>query len=1002
MSKVRSHFIAFALVAGCSSSPSPTGGNDTTLGGSAATGATTTLPTGGKTSQINSNAGGTLLTSGGAASVSGGANAGGMSSIAGNSNSSSGGKSVTSASGGTLFGTGGMTQSSGITGGTTQKVGTGGTRAVVTSTGGTGSGTGGSSAGGSSSPPGDEYFVATTGNDTNPGTKDKPFLTIAAAQVAVRANADRGKVPIYVTVQSGTYYVGKTIVFTSADSGTQTAPVTYRGGGTAALSGGVSLGNLTWSAYKNGIMQAAVPASTFANYSFDDGKAAPNVNTSAPGVKDTTYGFSSALFLNGQRQHMARYPNYKDATQAYGGNASNANSRPGSWAHAPTSAQPAYLHGVHGQLWGSEDYVVTSKTQQNGPLCNGRPQGLNGTQFIENGFDELDAAGEWYYDRSGVAGTANTLYFYPPSGVDLTKAGSYTLEMAAIERIFEFAGGCGTGAARTLSDGSVGMPSYSTTSTCAPTPPVQWVTLDGFHYIDTLRTFPSCNEQILRSDWRIYRGGSIFVTGGQHVTLSNSFFDQVGSAGVFVNGYNDSVAITGNLFVGTGSSAILFMGSNKAVRNPVFGYGAGVAVNQLDMTPGPQTNDYPSNCSATENLIHDIGDPELQVAGVGIDMAANITVSHNSIYNMPRAGINVGDGCWGGHMISYNDVFATVLFTGDHGAYNSWGRDRFWDPSVSTIESRVGNPPSNLPLLDVMNPITLTHNRWRCDQGWDIDLDDGSTNYKITNNVFLSGGVKWREGYFRDGENNVLVQQRTTPCAPNAAVEDVSGCLSIHVWPKGSSDVFIHNIFWGLAPDIPNGYGKEIDYNLFQSASQLATAQGTYHTDAHSASGNPNYIDPTNGNFQLGANSPASALGIVSLPAPSTEQYGVTVPQLRAQAATPPFGNVGLKPANPDAGVRDCTTQSTWRGATLENLCAGQLSVVGLGYAQGVYVVTVPAASQAATDGLNAHDVILQFGGQSVASVDDLNRLYAATGAGQKVSVGVYRNQQDTSVTITR
>jgi S1-C subfamily serine protease len=300
-----------------------------------------------------------------------------------------------------------------------------------------------------------------------------------------------------------------------------------------------------------------------------------------------------------------------------------------------------------------------------------------------------------------------------------------------------------------------------------------------------------------------------------------------------------------------------------------------------------------------------------------------------------------------------------------------------------------------------VNPITLTHNRWRCDQGWDVDLDDGSTNYVITNNVFLSGGLKWREGYYRDGENNVLVQQRTTPCAPNAAVEDVSGCLSIHVWPKSSGDVFTHNIFWGLAPDSPDGYGKEIDYNLFQSASQLSTAQGTYHTDAHSASGNPNFIDPTNGNFQLGANSPATALGIVSLPAPTAEQYGVTVPQLRAQAATPPFGNVGLKPVNTDAGVRDCTTQTTWRGATIENLCPGEFSIVGLGNPIGVFMLTVPAGSQATTDGLLALDVILQLDGQSVTSLDDLNRLYNATTASQKVTLGIYRNQQDSTVTIT-
>jgi S1-C subfamily serine protease len=65
-------------------------------------------------------------------------------------------------------------------------------------------------------------------------------------------------------------------------------------------------------------------------------------------------------------------------------------------------------------------------------------------------------------------------------------------------------------------------------------------------------------------------------------------------------------------------------------------------------------------------------------------------------------------------------------------------------------------------------------------------------------------------------------------------------------------------------------------------------------------------------------------------------------------------------------------------------------------------MLTVPAGSQATTDGFQALDVILQFGGQNVASVDDLNRLYTAASAGQKVTVGVYRNQQNTTVTITR
>jgi S1-C subfamily serine protease len=65
-------------------------------------------------------------------------------------------------------------------------------------------------------------------------------------------------------------------------------------------------------------------------------------------------------------------------------------------------------------------------------------------------------------------------------------------------------------------------------------------------------------------------------------------------------------------------------------------------------------------------------------------------------------------------------------------------------------------------------------------------------------------------------------------------------------------------------------------------------------------------------------------------------------------------------------------------------------------------MLTVPAGSQAATDGLQALDVILQLGGQSVTSLDDLNRLYNASTASQKVTLGIFRNQQDSTVTITR
>ena len=907
--KMTSTVLTLVVLAGaaCSSSSSPPNGSGGTAGGSA---------TGGR---------------GGSATGSGD----GSPSSGGSLPASSGG----SAGGAAAGGAGGKGGASGASGGATQPdAGAGGMAQ------GGGSGPGGTSGtGGNTSPPvGDgggtdlpvpipgtaDIWVSTTGDDSNPGTQDKPLKTIAAAQAAARIHAKHGKEPLTVGVMSGTYYVGKTIVFTAADSGTQTAPITFHGIGSPTLSGGVNLSGLTWSAYKNSIMQATVPSSAANGMSFD------------------------VLFLNGQRQIMARYPNYDPTklTTPFQGVANDYQSRPSKWAKPPTGE--VYAHCMHTSDWGSQHYVMTGVSggslNLSKALCNGRASGANGSGVVENVLDELDAPGEWYFDKS-----AGTLYFYPPQGTDLSTA---LIEVAGLETIIQFQG----------------------TSTAA----VKFVNLDGFRYNATSRTFAKCSEQVLKSDWVIYRGGGLFLSGVEDSAITNSFFDNLGGNALFVSGYARRVNIQTNTFVGAGASAILLMGLSSAVRNPGFGYGGGFVVSSLDKTAGPKTDDYPAQCTVTDNLIHDIGYPQKQVAGIGLDMASEITISHNSIYNMPRAGINIGDGCWGGHIIEYNDVFDTVLETGDHGSFNSWGRDRYWDPNVGTIDSRVASSPG-LEVLDAMKPVLMRNNRWRCDKGWDVDLDDGSTNYQITNNIFLAGGLKWREGYHRTGVNNMFA---------------VGARMSVHVWPQNSDDVFTHNIFHNYDPANPEAWGKTVDYNLFTDAASLNTAHG-YGVDKNSVSASsPGYVDAAHGNYQLSASSPALALGIKSIPA---DDYGVVSLSLKAQARTPSFGATS-NPGNPDGGTRD-PNPITWRGAQVKNLIGlDERSATGLGADVGVLVVTVPAGSQAETDGFKNYDVILQFAGQNVVSLDDLNRLYAAATAGQKITVGVHRNQQDTTLTLTR
>jgi hypothetical protein len=223
--------------------------------------------------------------------------------------------------------------------------------------------------------------------------------------------------------------------------------------------------------------------------------------------------------------------------------------------------------------------------------------------------------------------------------------------------------------------------------------------------------------------------------------LEDNFPDQVGGNAIFVNNYNCRVTVRGWQRAKAGASGVCFVGDPQAARNPLFNYNQADKLEDLDRTPGPRSNNYPADCVVDNCLICLTGRVEKQTAGVEIDVAQDITIRHCSIYDKPRAGINIGDGCWGGNVIEYCDIFDTVKETGDHGSFNSWGRDRYWRPNVKAVNAWVKQAPK-LPKLDTVKANILANNRWRCDHGWDIDLDDGSYYYIITNNLCLHGGTK--------------------------------------------------------------------------------------------------------------------------------------------------------------------------------------------------------------------------------------------------------------------
>jgi hypothetical protein len=397
----------------------------------------------------------------------------------------------------------------------------------------------------------------------------------------------------------------------------------------------------------------------------------------------------------------------------------------------------------------------------------------------------------------------------------------------------------------------------------------------------------------------------------------------------------------------------------------------------MDTVPGPGNEQYPADCRVENNLIYRIGRIEKQVAGVQISMAMNIHVKNNSIYDVPRAGINVSEGTWGGHIIEYNDVFNTVLETHDHGAFNSWGRDRFWVPrNMDVMETCVRENPQ-MPYWDAMNTTIIRNNRFRCDHGWDIDLDDGSSNYYIYNNLCLSGGIKLREGFYRIVQNNIMVNNGFHP----------------HVWFANSEDIFRNNIMMTRYRDIRlRGWGKEVDYNLFSDSAALALARKN-HTDANSLYGDPLFMNPAEGNFKVKESSPAIEIGFVNF---SMDSFGVLKPQLKAIAGQPEIP--GLVFSSTTISERK---RAKWLGGVIKDIeSKEEQSSFGLNTRDGVIIARAPEGSKLSQSGILAGDVIVAINDQKITGMDDLMDAYGKMSAYREIVFDLVRNQQAVKISL--
>ena len=680
-------------------------------------------------------------------------------------------------------------------------------------------------------------YVSPDGDDGNPGTASRPFATLDRARRAVREFKRGVPKPIRVLVRGGIYYLSAPVVFGPEDSGTDLQPITYAAypGEKPTLSGGARLA-LTWQRHDGGIMKCSVPAQMRFNQ----------------------------LFINGKRQMRARFPNFDPDKPLVGEggylNTTDAGDReftydPASftnkrWAH-PTDA---IVHIFPGSYWNNFQFRVASIDRDRHQVKLGEggwqtallenPDDFFGTAlskgshfFIDNVFEELDAPGEWFLDER-----TSTLYYYPPAGTDLAGAKA---EVGLLKRLIELKG--------------------------SRQNPVRHVNFEGFRFVHTSATFMDAYISPSNGDWGIHQGGALYMEGVEDCAVESCFFDAVGGNALYVSHHARRVRVYGNTFSYTGDSAVCLVGKSHLIEKGKMPCPYCQAASYWSFGPDPE--DFPAYCQVTNNVMHHIGTYGKQTAGVFMAIALKNTVDHNHIHHMPRAAICINDPFFGGHLIEYNEINDTVQETNDHGTINSWGRGRFWCVghygAARDSFHDPGDVKQDAKFTDIIRfnrireQVSEKHKFAYGSTNMGIDMDDGSANFHVYNNLVIGAGVQNRDGSHRIIENNIFIN-------PNRG-------MGYHVGYTHSGDQFARNIvvreegsypiFWILLQTDDAPWIDQLDYNLYHSSAPFSSAAQNLSQwrqlgfGVHSMIADPLFVDPENGDYRVRPESPALKLG---------------------------------------------------------------------------------------------------------------------------------------------
>ena len=656
-----------------------------------------------------------------------------------------------------------------------------------------------------------DFFVSPQGRDrwsgklAEPGANDGPFATVARARQAVRALLNTQKVPrpVRVVLRAGTYYLDAPLEFGPEDSGTEGSPVVYAAaaGECVVLSGGYRLGGGRWSEV--------------------NGRRAWLVDI--PEVKEGRWRFRQ-LFVNGSRRPRTRLPKQGEfQIQSLPGFTGDFLRSPTKeFVYSPGDIVPTWhnlrdVEIVGITKWldnrlpiesvGAETRTVTFDRPSLFALLSGDKPG---SYWVENVFEALDSAGQWYLDRP-----RGVLIYLPRPEEDVPSAEIIAPRLPQVARVV------GRGDA-----------------------PVHDLRFEGLTFAHTEWQPPPDYASSLQAGIEV--PGALLFEYAERCVVTGGRIEHIGNYGVEVNVGCADIKVSHNQITDIGAGGIR-IGHFFSWETDGSGQLTERGRQRKDAMPnGPHSR----RITVADNEIAHCGRLTPEAVGVFVGDNADNQVIHNHIHDLFYSGISVG---------SVQD-FGSSQATGNIIEYN-----HVHDVGQGMLNDLAAIYTCSTP--DTRIRFNLLHDVSRRDYGgWGVYPDEGSRALLIQKNLVF----RCQDGaLFAHHNRNITAENNIFACNRAAQVDrgGIGGFeltfrrnLVFHQEGKmvgnyGSGNcgravcAFDDNLYW-------NASGKPV---LFGKMS-FAEWQVAGH-DKKSVIADPLFVDPEKGDFRLRPGSPAAEIG---------------------------------------------------------------------------------------------------------------------------------------------